>query len=67
MRYPIMICLVLLAGCSGSGAEKSNTGSFECVGYCSLDIHKSQKRVEVRPDGTVIETEENDGMESGED
>lgn len=54
--------VVSLEGCSASGNDRQDTGAFECVGYCTLQVNRSEVRVETQADGTVIETAKKEGI-----
>jgi hypothetical protein len=69
MNLPYCIALMSLAAASTSGCqtaieESASTGSLRCVGYCELDIDKSDREIETSADGTVTETTKNHGITS---
>ena len=55
----MLATIVLLHGCSSSGAHETSTGKLTCVGFCELDVGNRSTSVKATlPDGTVIEETE---------
>lgn len=57
-----VVILMTLKGCAGSGADSRDTGSLRCVGYCDLEIDRSDTTVRVEADGARVETRKHGGL-----
>ena len=55
----MMVTIIVLHGCSSSGAYETSTGKLTCVGFCELDVGNRSTSVKATlPDGTMIEETE---------
>lgn len=63
----MMICILWLSACTGTGGEKKESGSLICLGYCDLKIDNTDTEVEVRADGARIERHKRSGLKRTDD
>jgi hypothetical protein len=60
MKYILMA--LVLSGCAGKAGHETDTGSLRCIGYCELDIDRSESVIESKPDGSYYELAGSKGL-----
>ena len=62
VKIAAVVLALVIAGCAADGDIHKETGSLECVGYCSLVVDKSKESVSVNSSGTKTETRDGGGL-----